>query len=677
MTSVDQHATIGLPTLARRRLLALAAAAALAQATAPARGQVIWPWDNTTGNWSDPAHWGQIYSDPSNELRFWSGEADYVSTFDLPTGFELNYLQAIVDPGRTNAIVAAVPGRTIDFAPAPGKPPLLGLTGGGTLRVGVDVRVKSTLALDVAAGSNLVFAASATPGGPAAHTLGPSPVGITRTAAITGGGTVVWQTATLASVTVTDGLLTTDADGDFLGASTGLTIGTAGTVDTGGFADAWASISGPAGGRFRGEVNVSAGSYAGAIDDRPGPIFVPGFGLVGAPASPGAVARAGSGTLTLTGASGYTGPTRSGGGGVLAITGPAGRLSATSGVVVDTGGTFRLDGGAVASVDRLPDATSVRLDNGTLAFAGSAGVDSFETVGAVDLAGLGGTITVTPGSGRAATLTIGSAGGTSLTQAAGTTVTFAATGTVVLPGATPAGTGGLGGWAFLGPPSALAFAELGPGNIVRAVTPRDSTDATTWGASEDIRVAGSIVRQPGPGQSGARTLTLAYPNTLNLSGTGQPFTLAAGGILAQTSASIVGGTLQPGSGTAGRELVVAIPVASSTLTIGSVIRDNGSDAAPLTKVGQGSLVLTADNTYTGTTFVNAGTLSLGSNTPSGSVAGDLVVAGNVTVDRSGDLTYTRRISGPGSLTKRRAGTLVLGATNGYAGGPRSRAGPWS
>jgi len=67
---------------------------------------------------------------------------------------------------------------------------------------------------------------------------------------------------------------------------------------------------------------------------------------------------------------------------------------------------------------------------------------------------------------------------------------------------------------------------------------------------------------------------------------------------------------------------VAIGADSGTqLTISGVISD-GSDVFPLTKVGTGTLVLSAANTYD-STFINGGTLSISNNNHLGSLSGSL------------------------------------------------------
>ena len=138
------------------------------------------------------------------------------------------------------------------------------------------------------------------------------------------------------------------------------------------------------------------------------------------------------------------------------------------------------------------------------------------------------------------------------------------------------------------------------------------------------------------------------------------------------------------------------------LTLGGVI----SGSQSLTKGGPGTLVQSGANTYSGTTTVSAGTLSIaadsnlgtapGSNTP-GSVTingGTLATTGTFTlsarrgislgasggtVDVSSGtiLTYSGIAASTGRLTKIDTGTLVLGGTNTYSGGTTVSAGTLS
>ncbi len=82
----------------------------------------------------------------------------------------------------------------------------------------------------------------------------------------------------------------------------------------------------------------------------------------------------------------------------------------------------------------------------------------------------------------------------------------------------------------------------------------------------------------------------------------------------------------------------------------------------------GTIVLAADNTYTGVTTLRSGTLQLGAGGTSGSVAGNIVTNGRLVFDRSDQSTYGGSISGSGSVTKQGAGTLILTGANTYTGG---------
>ena len=79
-----------------------------------------------------------------------------------------------------------------------------------------------------------------------------------------------------------------------------------------------------------------------------------------------------------------------------------------------------------------------------------------------------------------------------------------------------------------------------------------------------------------------------------------------------------------------------VGVDADTLTVSGFYEDSGSFS--LTKVGAGTLRLTAVNTYSGGTTVNQGTLSLDSNGGTGRIQGALTVNAGGTVETSGDGT---------------------------------------
>jgi autotransporter-associated beta strand protein len=99
-------------------------------------------------------------------------------------------------------------------------------------------------------------------------------------------------------------------------------------------------------------------------------------------------------------------------------------------------------------------------------------------------------------------------------------------------------------------------------------------------------------------------------------------------------------------------------------TIDSVLSGAGS----LVKQDLGTLTLTAANTYTGGTTVNAGTLRI-----TGSVSGNITNNASLIFDRSSDLAFAGAISGNGTLTKAGTATLALGAQT-YTGATRVQAG---
>ena len=159
--------------------------------------------------------------------------------------------------------------------------------------------------------------------------------------------------------------------------------------------------------------------------------------------------------------------------------------------------------------------------------------------------------------------------------------------------------------------------------------------------------------------------------------------LAIGGSDTLDSLAGSGGTVDLASGA-----TLTIGNTSSTSYAGSITGSGG-----FTKVGSGTFTLSAASSYTGTTTVSAGRLSLaaanllsdssavtgtagavfalGGNETIGSLAGSLDVAlGSSTLTAGGNgqsTTYSGSISGSGGFSKVGGGTLQLAGANTYAG----------
>ena len=140
------------------------------------------------------------------------------------------------------------------------------------------------------------------------------------------------------------------------------------------------------------------------------------------------------------------------------------------------------------------------------------------------------------------------------------------------------------------------------------------------------------------GSAGIATVGIGSGNTLRLGAVGTIATATG-----TAGLTFTGGTLSAGGAdnTAG-ELIVANQSTTAT-RIGSIIADNGAGSVSLTKSGTGTLTLTGANTYTGATYVNAGTLVVGDGT------GGILGASAVTVNSGATLKGSGTLGGDVTL----------------------------
>jgi len=344
--------------------------------------------------------------------------------------------------------------------------------------------------------------------------------------------------------------------------------------------------------------------------------------LSGVISGAGALTQNGTGALTLSGNNTFTGGVTLNQG-TLNINFATALGNATIGAFVINGGTIDNTSAGTITVGAKP-----LTINGDFAYTGGSQSLNLGT-GATTLgtaAGTSRTITV-----NANTLTIGGA------IANGTTansIIKAGAGTLTLSGANTF-TGGVtlnAGTLSLGNATALGTGTLtingGALDVTGAIANTTNNNAQNWNAN----------------------FTFNGTNTLNL-GTGA-VTMNASRI---------------------------VTVNASTLTVGGAIGDSGN-AYGLTKAGAGNLTLTGANTYTGTTTINAGTLSIGNNGTTGnlSASSSIINNGTLTFNRTDTITqgadFGNVISGTGNLIKAASGNLILTGANTYNGSTTISAG---
>lgn len=199
--------------------------------------------------------------------------------------------------------------------------------------------------------------------------------------------------------------------------------------------------------------------------------------------------------------------------------------------------------------------------------------------------------------------------------------------------------------------------------VITTGTLQIGNGGTTGSISGDIKNSGSLVFNRSDTVTfadqayGTGSLTHAGTGTLIFSNTG----------FFDAGVTIDRGTLQIGIGDGKARwnsgnisnngtLVLNFGNSSGTMAgISGVVSGTGK----LVKNASDNVALLADNTYTGGTFINSGTLYLGSWSTAGWVAGDIANQGALVFSRSDDVTFTHQVTGTGSVEKASYGRLTV------------------
>jgi autotransporter-associated beta strand repeat len=401
--------------------------------------------------------------------------------------------------------------------------------------------------------------------------------------------------------------------------------------------------------------------------------------------------KVGTGTLTLTGANTYTGGTNLNGG-ILAVnsdgnlgTGPlsfnggtlealaaGGGIISSKGITLNAGaGTFLADAGTNSILNGVISGVGSLTKNGpgmlTLTGAntytggtnlngGILAVNSDSNLGTGPLSFNGGTLEALAGLTSNKAITLNAGGGTFLADSStASTLSGAITGVGALT-KTGSGTLILTGTNTYGGGTTLSAGtlQLGNGGTTGSITGNIiDNGALVFNRSNTLTFGGVITGTGSVQQNGTGTTVLTGNNTYAGGTTINAGTLQLGN--GGTSGSIVGNVIDNGALIFNR---------SNTVTFGGVISGTGS----VRQNGTGTTVLVRDNSYSGATTVNGGSLIVDGSIASaqtlvnsggflgghGTIGGNLVNSGTV-----GQLNSPETLTVTGNYTQNPGGTLQI------------------
>lgn len=387
----------------------------------------------------------------------------------------------------------------------------------------------------------------------------------------------------------------------------------------------------------------------------------------------------GGSALGVGGSANYAGVI-SGTGGIIKAGGSVQQFSGCNntytGTTTISGGVLAVDclvdGAAASSIGASSaDAASLILNGGTLRYVGTGHTtDRLFTLGAsatsaIDASGAGAIVFA-----NTAPIAFGGANTAQTVTLTGTSTADNKLGLQL----TDNGTGktgmsktGAGTWILTNQGSTYTGVTTITGGVLGVDKLADGGLASSLGQSSNLASnlvigSGATLRYTGAGDTTDRRFTLGVGTTaIESSGSGAVVFSNTAGV------SYSGNGLR----------VVSLGGANTDDNImGSAVgNQTAANVSALAKNGAGKWILTGNNTYTGVTNINAGTLILGAGGATGSIASQTVNNfGVLGFDRSDALTYGGVISQSGSVEQLGAGKTTLTGANTYTGGTTISAG---
>ncbi len=383
-----------------------------------------------------------------------------------------------------------------------------------------------------------------------------------------------------------------------------------------------------------------------------------------------AVTKNTNNTVTLTGVNTISSTTTINAG-TLVISGSGSAVSTT--ITVNLGGTLTLDNSSTAVASRLGDALALTLNGGNFNFLGNSAAAASETTGALTLSSGHNVITVTPGAGGSTTMTFAS-----LSRTAGATALFRGTNFGTTPAAnvstlmftaapTLTGAGGAansntisiikgayGDSSLSGTGSDMVTYNVGNTNGLRLL----NGSGFSGEYAANLATANANVKLTADTAAAATNTNSLILNGFGITNPGGATTIPiasaslAGNILINSATNIAGSNTT--LGITSFELPI---LATANSTISATIGTATTGSISLS--GSGNVTLSAANAYTGTTFINNGTLTYsGSNILS---SGGVTIVGG-TYDLNGNSDTIGALLINAGIAQSGAGTLTLGGT---------------